>query len=633
MNITMIPLNQLVPSLANVRKIGADTGIEELAASIDAHGLLQNLQVQDSAKGKFEVVAGGRRLKALKLLVKRKKMAKNAEIACHILDTEDAGEISLAENTLRLPMHPADQFTAFFALTESGKGIEEIAARFGTSPAVVRQRLKLASVSPTLIDLYRADQMSLDQLMAFTVCDDHEGQEAAWFEQPDWQHDPVDIRNYLTAAHVEADDRRVRLVGLDIYKEKGGCIVRDLFQPEHEGYLTDPALLDRLVVERLEAEAAAVRAEGWHWVEIMPRLDYATLHSFDRIEPEQVPLDPEQQEEFDRLWEEHDALTGEDDEDVEPEVVAQLDALMDQIEALTEGTKQWQPADFAVAGAIVSVDPRGTLQIERGLLRAADRPARKALRNGQADETRRDSAVLSNDPASALSARLVEDLTAERTMALRAMMQENEAVAIASVAHALALPVFYPHAYNQESCLDLRLVSVGLGASSDTIAESGAAILLAARHAAWEERLPAEATELFGWLVAQDRSTITGLIAFCAAMSVDAVRGKQDRPDCPRLAHADQLATALGLDMAVWWQPTKSRYLGRVSKSLILGAVGEGVSRQCAENLAGLKKDDLIARAETKLSGTGWLPPILQSPPLVPVSAPVEAKTMQEAAE
>ena len=633
MNIHMIPLNELVPSPANVRKTGVNIGIEELAASIAAHGLLQNLQVRDSAKGKFEVVAGGRRFAALKFLVKKRKLAKDAEIPCHVLDAEDAGEISLAENALQLPMHPADQFTAFYALTESGKGIEEIAARFGTSPAIVRQRLKLASVSPTLIDLYRADEMSLDQLMAFTVSDDHAAQEAAWFDQPDWQRSASTIRRMLTAAHVEADDPRVRLVGLDIYKESGGCIVRDLFQPEHEGYLTDPALLDRLVVERLEAEAAAVRAEGWHWVEIVPRLDYATLRGFDRVEPEQVPLDPAQQAEFDRLSAEYDALIDEDSEDTEPEIAAQLESLSEKIDLLAEGASQWSPADLAVAGAIVSVNQDGTVLIERGLLRAGDRPARRVPGEGKADEGSSEKRGSGLDPAAPLSARLVEDLTAERTAALRAMMQENEVVALASVAHALALPVFYPYDRSADSCLDLTLVSRDLRVSAEGIGESGAAILIGARHTAWEERLPAEGAELFGWLLAQDRATIAGLIAFCAAMAVDAVRGKQDRPDCPRLGHADQLATALGLDMAVWWEPTKSRYLGRVPKALILGAVAEGVSRQCAENLAELKKDVLVPRAEAKLAGKGWLPVILRSPAPVTASVPVEAEAMLEAAE
>jgi ParB family chromosome partitioning protein len=179
MNIQMIPLNRLIPSAANVRKTGSGIGIEDLAASIKAHGLLQNLQVRPAKGGKFEVVAGARRLKALQALAKEKAINKAAEIGCNVLDAEDDGEISLAENVIRLPMHPADQFEAFYALAQSGKGPEDIAARFGASPAIVRQRLKLATVSPRLLDTYRAGDMDLDQLMAFTLYEDHAAQEAA----------------------------------------------------------------------------------------------------------------------------------------------------------------------------------------------------------------------------------------------------------------------------------------------------------------------------------------------------------------------------------------------------------------------------------------------------------------------
>jgi len=95
-----------------VRKTGAKIGIEELAASIEAHGLLQNLQVMEAASGTFEVVAGGRRLAALKLLAKRKALSKDAPIPCNVLASEHATEISLAENEMRQAMHPADQFEA-----------------------------------------------------------------------------------------------------------------------------------------------------------------------------------------------------------------------------------------------------------------------------------------------------------------------------------------------------------------------------------------------------------------------------------------------------------------------------------------------------------------------------------------
>jgi ParB family chromosome partitioning protein len=125
-----IPLTQLVPSAQNVRKTGAKDGIEALAASIAAHSLLQNLQVRPAKGGHYEVVAGGRRLAALKLLAKQKQIAADYPVPCRALDGEDATEISLAENEMRLPMHPADQFDAFKKLADDGKGAEEIAARF-----------------------------------------------------------------------------------------------------------------------------------------------------------------------------------------------------------------------------------------------------------------------------------------------------------------------------------------------------------------------------------------------------------------------------------------------------------------------------------------------------------------------
>ena len=167
-------------------------------------------------------------------------------------------------------MHPADQFEAFKALIDAGHGIEDIAARFGVTPTVVRQRLKLAAVSPKLMALYRKADMTLDQLMAFTVSDDHAAQEAAWFDAPDWQRSAHAIRQTLTAAHVRADDRRARFVTVEAYVAAGGSVITDLFRAESESYLTDPALLDRLVNEKLEREAEAVRQEGWKWVEIMP---------------------------------------------------------------------------------------------------------------------------------------------------------------------------------------------------------------------------------------------------------------------------------------------------------------------------------------------------------------------------
>jgi ParB family transcriptional regulator, chromosome partitioning protein len=161
---TSIALNKLLAWDGNVRKTESDKNIDELAASITAHGLLQSLVVRKDKRGKFAVVAGRRRLLALKFLADAGTIETNKQIPCHVIgDDVDATEISLAENVQREPMHPADEFDAFKALIESGVPVADVAARFGVTEAVVKQRLKLASVSPSLIAAYRKGEMTLQR--------------------------------------------------------------------------------------------------------------------------------------------------------------------------------------------------------------------------------------------------------------------------------------------------------------------------------------------------------------------------------------------------------------------------------------------------------------------------------------
>ena len=170
-----IALDKLVASDLNVRRIKAGVSVEDLAEDIARRGLLQSLNVrpeldgEGAETGRFTVTAGGRRLAALKLLVKQKRLAKNAQVPCILKADGIEEKDSLAENVMREALHPLDQFRAFERLLGQGLAIEEIAARFFVSAQVVRQRLKLAAASPKLLDLYVAEQMSLEQLMAFTV--------------------------------------------------------------------------------------------------------------------------------------------------------------------------------------------------------------------------------------------------------------------------------------------------------------------------------------------------------------------------------------------------------------------------------------------------------------------------------
>jgi ParB family chromosome partitioning protein len=90
----------------------------------------------------FEIPAGGRRYRALELLVKQRRLARDAPIPCVVRTAGLAEEDSLAENIQRAPLHPLDQFRAFQALREKGRSEEEISVAFFVSLAVVRQRLR-----------------------------------------------------------------------------------------------------------------------------------------------------------------------------------------------------------------------------------------------------------------------------------------------------------------------------------------------------------------------------------------------------------------------------------------------------------------------------------------------------------
>jgi ParB family chromosome partitioning protein len=306
-----IPFNKLVLSQSNVRRLKAGVSIEDLAEDIARRGLLQSLNVRPmldaerAETGTFEIPAGGRRYRALERLVKQKRLSKTAPIPCIVRDLSvetSAEEDSLAENVQRVGLHPLDQFRAFKALREQGAGEEEIAARFFVPPAVVKQRLRLASVSGKLLGIYAEDGMTLEQLMAFTVSTDHARQEQVWEAlQQSYDKEPYLIRRQLTERAVRASDRRARFVGLDAYEAAGGAVLRDLFEEDGGGWLQDVTLLDRLSTEKLAAEAEKIAGEGWKWIEVAVDFRYGHAHHLRRLDGVEVELTPDEQAAFEAL--------------------------------------------------------------------------------------------------------------------------------------------------------------------------------------------------------------------------------------------------------------------------------------------------------------------------------------------
>ena len=375
--IISVPLNKLVRSERNMRKTGGES-IDDLTASILAHGLLHNLTVieQRSGKvtssGKYEVIAGGRRYAALQRLAKEKKLPKTFAVPCMIVEASAAVETSLAENTIRVAMHPADQFIAFRDLVYSGLGVEEVAGRFGVSPLFVRQRLKLANVSPRFIEAYRAGEMQLEQLEALAISDDHVAQEQVWdTTQHAWERSASNLRRLLTEKQISASDRRARFVGVEAYLAAGGTLERDLFDAEHEGYLTDPALLDQLVAERIEGLATDLRAQGWSWAEPCLDTDYWTvLQKYNRLQPVPVDLDEDLLAEADKLRAELDSIGGrfEPGEEYSEETERRFDEVQTRLEEIDAAQKEFTTEQKSRSGVIITIDHDGDPAFHCGLV-------------------------------------------------------------------------------------------------------------------------------------------------------------------------------------------------------------------------------------------------------------------------
>ncbi len=661
-----IPFDKLVLSQSNVRRIKAGVSVEELAEDIARRGMLQGLNVrpvldaEGVETGMFEIPAGGRRFQALSLLVKQKRLAKTAPIPCIVRDAASeilAEDDSLAENMQRVTLHPLDQFRAFQALREKGQGEEAIAAAFFVTPQIVKQRLKLTSVSPALLEVYAEDGMTLEQLMAFTVNPDHERQEQVWDAvKNSWNKEPYAIRRMLTETSVRASDRRAVFVGIDAYEAAGGVVLRDLFQGDDGGWLEDPALLDRLVTEKVQAEAEALASEGWKWIEVATDLPYGYSHGLRRLAGDSAPMTDEESAAHASLLTEYRALEEEcSGQDEYPE---EIDARLGQLEMAMEALEQrpliYDLAEVARAGVFVTLNRDGGLAVYRGYVRPKDEPREEtAVQEGDradvmgqggdvgvsswkpsgtsvggtvitsggqpigADPTEEDD----DGALKPLPERLVMELTAHRTLALREAIGRSPDVALTLLLLKLVTDTFRTSSASG-SCLEASVRHVYMSAQAPDLKDSVVAKLVDERHAAWEADLPlGDDAALWGYLTVLDQGSRLALLAHCLSFGINALHEKVNPYGAGisasgltrRMAHADLVARAVDLDMVeAGWEPTVDGYLNRVPKARILEAVREAKGEGTAQLLDHLKKGEMATEAERLLNGSGWLPEVLR---------------------
>ena len=635
-----IPFDKLFLSQKNVRRIKNGVSVEDLATDIARRGLIQSLNVRPELKdgeetGRYEVPAGGRRFSALQLLVKRKGMAKAAPTPCIVNRSGQTSieDDSLAENVHRESLHPLDQFRAFKTLSEQGLDVEEIAARYFVSPNTVKQRLKLANVSPKLLDLYEQDEIHLEQLMAFSISDDHARQEQVWerlSDNPNMQ-EPYYIRRLLTETTVRADDRRAVYVGAEAYEAAGGVVLRDLFEQDSGGWFQDAALLEQLVFEKLKVDAEAVRADGWKWVEAAISLPYGHTSGMRRLYAEPEEMSAEEISRHDAVKAEYDELDAKyaEMEEADDSIENKLDELGAEFDAFADRPYVYDPAQKAIAGVFVTLAATGQLQIDAGFVRPEDEPrvetdsdaeeadgadpdtsnqddcdADAVVVNGRSLSQTSEAEEPEDEGIKPLPDRLVFDLTAQKTLALRNALAGDVDIAFVAVLHALVLQVFYRFA--KDSCIEISMTSKNFG-QVQGLSETPWAKEIAERHEAWDRDMP-DSDKLWDFLLGLDEASCKALFAHCASLSLNAVVEPWNRRP-GALAHADLLAGTLGFDMVeAGWSPTVDNYLGRVTKARIVQAVREARGEGSAQLIDHMKKDLMAREAARLLEGSDWLP-------------------------
>lgn len=575
MQLQSIPLDQLVLSPMNVRKTGTED-VGDLVASIAAQGILQNLNVtqgREFAPGEhyYEVIAGGRRLRALKELAARGNIGHDFPVPCAIVDADTAAETSAAENIIRAPMHPADEFEAFKDLAGQHYTNLEIATRFGCDEKHVERLLRLANVSPRILQLFREDSIELDQVMALASTEDHARQEKAWdaAKNSPWQREPDRLRRAIAQNELSPDtDGIAAFVGTADYIAAGGQVRKDIFATEGTGeYFVDAALARKVAQEKLQKRADQLKRDGWSWAEARLDFSYAEENRFSRI-----------------------------------------------YQAKVGGKSVWPEEGKAYAGCVVTISQQGKADIRYGLVRKGDKEKYEAKKKKQQAEAKGGKApaaitkpAAKAKPGGPLPFSAVQRLQGLRAGVIQRHLATNQHAALAALAAAL-----------EDGSPGVRIGRRGeyLDRPHPNVAEGMSA---APTHDAWVqqcdrymeglEKASAEHPDLFHYLLASPiERTLEVLQHHAADAFLIADKEKPGKVDPGR-----NFLQAVGLDMAQHWTPTVE-WLATLQPGVVRVLVADACGKKDAALVAKLKGPELAKKAAELLAAKQWLPEPLRHP-------------------
>jgi ParB family chromosome partitioning protein len=551
---TMIEVNKLSKSPLNVRRTVAEGTDDDLKASIASHrGIFHNLVVTAAGDGAYRVIDGARRLDAIKALQAEGKLPAEYAVPCQIRSEENALETSLAANTVRLPMNAADEFEAFARLAKDMTP-EEIGQRFGKTRKYVEQRLKLGNLHPDLLNEYRAENLTLDCLMAFTMTDDREKQLQVYEAMEEW-HSARNIREMLTGEMAEAKSKLARFVGLDAYHADGGVSRADLFGDQV--YLENPDLLNRLAAEKLEGVRQELEAEGWKWVDINPDCDWNAIYGCGRIHPQPVNVPQELLDLKTQIEAELEDIAEAADRGGDEEELLdrqqEAEAKLAELEEKLESHVAYDPEQMAIAGCCVSIGHNGELAVEKGLVRRED------MKHLAGDgETRQPK-------PKGMPETLCRDLEAYRLQAAQAEIARHRLVAL----DLLAFKIARSTVAMRPVCggPDVHFTRHGVTPAvqkEQTVAGEALKTLAESLPMAWLHQ-ETEAEQFQAFLSLSDKEKLD-FLAYGVAASL------QPQLATGNEATAYELALSLtDASVAAYWRPTRANYLGRITRDQLLG--------------------------------------------------------------
>ena len=628
--IELIELENLELSPDDVRRTPASVEADdELMASIEANGLLENLVVEPvpGSPGLYHVLAGRRRFTALSRLRVKGSAAAAGPVPCLVLeDSSRAMEVALVENVVRVNLHPADEVEIFGELVQAGNTIPQIAARFGVSDRSVEQRVRLGGVIPAVLNAYREGKCNLEAVKVFAITSDPAQQEKVWKIVENGRNtvSTWEIRRLITDGKCNGASPLARFVGVKSYEKAGGAVARDLFADQDlEGvYLEDTVLLTNLADEKLERLAVEYRTE-WKWVEASQQADPAVVYRLDRLRaPVEDPSD-EEAAEADRLQARLKELADDaktvDEDAAGAEEFKNIRRRLRELKAVASQRGGFTAKQRAMAGCFLSIGREGKLAVAWGLVRPEDVPPPKGAAAPAPGHT---SSTVPTSTAAApgkqgYSDVLTNDLRAVRQTIIKSHLGEAFEEAFNLHLYQMARDIYQVGYHDTALSFELALTGVNIPAEGVPDLPLG-----------WlEAETDTESFHLLRVLPVSDKQR---LFAACVA----AILKGQLATDTRARPELELTVESLGIDFAAEYRPAAADFWSRLNKSQIMTIAEEVLGSDWVQAHSKDKKDALVTAVaaafdaeeevpqgvtpEARAKALAWAPPgfVAQEPDL-----------------